>query len=369
MADFSAVLLHYKFTDYFYEYVIDAVNKGYHYKDSLEYRRYYEVLDKKNILKLRNNDAREFENVNELVDNDFLVVSEKFFNFINQISKKTNKENIYLRVEDIKKHKIDKNGFRKKEDVSCIVVWKDIGIERLKKCLISLKNQDYPFFEVILVDYGSKKENFVKLKNFLKKNKISYIRVKNVKFWNRSHALNIGIKRSRSKYILVSDIDMIFEKNYISECVREMKKNIYQILYTDMIDCSKGVIKKNTDVLKEYPKIKEKCNRLSDFYNNLEYRFGISICFSLSYFFKIIRGYDENYKLYAAEDDDIIKRFELMNLDIKNIKNKTSHIHQWHPKLQGVKKMKSLNSSIKKNRIYLKQNNSVIRNSNRWGEF
>ena len=50
------------------------------------------------------------------------------------------------------------------------------------------------------------------------------------------------------------------------------------------------------------------------------------------------------------------------------IKNKSIYLHQWHPKYQGLKKIKGYKKQIEKNRKYFKNTNSIIRNKNRWGE-
>ncbi|MBT3463570.1 glycosyltransferase, partial [archaeon] len=218
---------------------------------------------------------------------------------------------------------------------------------------------------IVLVDYGSDEVVSENLKDFLKNNGVSCIKVRNVKNWNRSHALNIGLKNCSTKYILCSDIDMVFEKNYISECVKEMQFNMFHVLYTDMLDSPKNFGR--LDFINDYGKIRKKCKGRGAAFVNSAYKYGSSICFTLSYFFKVIRGYDEFYKLWGAEDEDVQKRLELMGLVFKDVSSKTSHIHQWHPQHEGVKNTKGFEDQVKKNEIYLRENNSIIRNPNGWG--
>ena len=56
-----------------------------------------------------------------------------------------------------------------------------------------------------------------------------------------------------------------------------------------------------------------------------------------------------------------------MGLVFKDVSSKTSHIHQWHPQHEGVKNTKGFEDQVKKNEIYLRENNSIIRNPNGWG--
>jgi len=65
---------------------------------------------------------------------------------------------------------------------------------RILRCINSFKNWDI-VSEVIIVDYASDKP--VKLSG----KKIKVIRTEN-NYFNKSHALNLGIKQSRSDYML-----------------------------------------------------------------------------------------------------------------------------------------------------------------------
>ena len=97
-------------------------------------------------------------------------------------------------------------------------------------------------------------------------------------------------------------------------------------------------------------------------------KYGSSICFSLSYFFKFIRGFDEFYRLWGTEDVDIIKRFELMGLEVKDISDRTSYIHQYHLKYAGQGEIKRVEELHIVNRDYFLENNSILRNPLGWGD-
>jgi glycosyltransferase involved in cell wall biosynthesis len=78
IADFSAVLYHYKFAGDFRAKVVDAVRQGQYYNESAEYRRYLGALDGEPNLSLRRASAEELHSVAQLVERGFLVVSPHF---------------------------------------------------------------------------------------------------------------------------------------------------------------------------------------------------------------------------------------------------------------------------------------------------
>jgi len=86
----------------------------------------------------------------------------------------------------------------------------------IEKCLNSLVKQNSKNFEVIIVsDHTKNSLNF-----FLEK--YSFVKI----FYsqnNKSQARNLGSQKSQGLYIFHADIDMIFEKEVISECLEKIK--------------------------------------------------------------------------------------------------------------------------------------------------
>ncbi len=78
LADFSAVLYHYKFLDHFPAYVKDAVAKGYHAGNSYEYKHYQKRLKENKKLKLYTDTAEELTHVNQLIHTQFLHISPEY---------------------------------------------------------------------------------------------------------------------------------------------------------------------------------------------------------------------------------------------------------------------------------------------------
>ena len=247
-----------------------------------------------------------------------------------------------------------------KEDITVIIGVKGRCDNRMINTLKSIRNQDYPqnLINIMLIDYDNKKELIPKLKEIYKRYDIDYIRVDNKPLWSKAHATNVGIKKAKTKYILSSDIDIIFERNYIKEAIKELQKHPFQVILSKCFDLPKiNINKMDYDRIKSLAQPRFKYERLS-----------LGINLALTYFYNKIKGYDEKYKLWGYEDDDLIKRLEIFGLNTKSIEYKSVYFHQWHKMYEGVKKIKGYKKQIEKNKERFKKNFSIIRNKNGWGE-
>jgi len=82
IADVNCVLKHYKFTDKFIHYVRNAVREENYFDDSAEYKKYFQVWVDNEELRLKTDDAQKLDDVNELVENGFLTVSDDYKEFV-----------------------------------------------------------------------------------------------------------------------------------------------------------------------------------------------------------------------------------------------------------------------------------------------
>src|SRR5215218_5148416 len=90
IADLTCVLLHYKFLDgYLREQAAQAVREEHHYDNSAEYKEYLRVLEGNPTLRIKQDTSREFQGVNDLLENGFLVVSEDYVGWINTEEEKS----------------------------------------------------------------------------------------------------------------------------------------------------------------------------------------------------------------------------------------------------------------------------------------
>ena len=85
----------------------------------------------------------------------------------------------------------------------------------VKRAIDSVLNQDYPSFELIIIDDGSKSESTGTLLNYIQKHeeKITYLRHKNC---GQAQSINKAIKISEGKYISIIDADDEYKPNHLS---------------------------------------------------------------------------------------------------------------------------------------------------------
>jgi len=97
----------------------------------------------------------------------------------------------------------------KKIGVSVIICSKNEA-ENLKNFLPSIILQDYPNFEIVLINDASSDDTLDVMESFANEHKnIKIVDVKNIEaFWgNKKYALTLGIKASKNDYLLFTDAD------------------------------------------------------------------------------------------------------------------------------------------------------------------
>jgi hypothetical protein len=82
IADFTCVLFHYKFLEHFREQTVRAVKEENYYNNSVQYKKYLEVLDRNPSLRVKQETSREIDSVNDLLENQFLVVSDDYVSWV-----------------------------------------------------------------------------------------------------------------------------------------------------------------------------------------------------------------------------------------------------------------------------------------------
>jgi predicted glycosyltransferase involved in capsule biosynthesis len=237
---------------------------------------------------------------------------------------------------------------------------------RLRNALWSLANQDYPkdLVKIVVVDYGSSddhKERTIEICNRFDA-KVMFLAAP--AGWNRSKCLNFAIKQVKTKYFLSSDVDMIYQENYLRELMQKLKENPLSVVCSRMMDLPE----KSIDVMRTLAE-KNLPVPYQDLINMTTSRgagdSNASINCSYTLFYQYIRGYDEFYQGWGSEDNDLMKRFISLGLDICSIAQKATYLHQWHPKGEGIA---DFDEAAQRNREYCEKNNTIIRNKLQWGE-
>jgi len=90
------------------------------------------------------------------------------------------------------------------------------GIKFVKDCLDSVRRQDYKDFETIIVDNASADGSY----EYIKENYPEMELIRNEENYGFSVAVNMGIKASKTEYVLLLNNDTELEPNFITEIVK-----------------------------------------------------------------------------------------------------------------------------------------------------
>lgn len=201
--------------------------------------------------------------------------------------------------------------------VTILFAFRDRDLLRVQNSLDSLEKQTNKLFQVVFVDYGSRKVVSDQLKTLLEKYTfVNYFKVGHEGLlWNKSKAFNFGIRQSKTEYIFTGDIDLIFAP--------EMVDKLYRIRQTGGFSLfNYGYLKKDISVssFQKTPFKEFKPSHYGDINGA-----GLYPKKAL----EEISGFDEFYHFYGSEDEDLFLR--LRNSGLNEYREQENLLlHQWH---------------------------------------
>lgn len=197
----------------------------------------------------------------------------------------------------------------------------------VERCISSLRGQDC---KVIVVDYGSDDISWYPevIGNFVRAGH-------GEPDFNKSRALNIGMRLATTPYVISSDIDNIFARNFIKTVKAHIKPKA-------LILCRRHDILRN-GTLRLHPPT----------------AFGACFGIERSWIEKV-HGYDEGFVNWGKEDDDLYRRAIADGYEPVWIEGETHIHHQYHEPASRH----SLSANTKR----LIHSRGVVRNSHGWGK-
>jgi len=254
----------------------------------------------------------------------------------------------------------------RRNDITIVMGVRDRPDHRLVNALRSIRMQQYPagLVRVIVVDYGSTPANGAAIARLAEEHRADYVVVEHAPVWSRSRSLNVGIRQADSKFLLTSDADIVLSPRYLSDAVAALKTSPLSIVCSPMFDLPEASVAtlaraaETADLSVEAWKENAKPRH--------DWQFHPSICMAYTKVFKLIRGYDEYYELWGAEDDDLMRRLTYLGLAPKTLDTGSFYLHQWHPKFEGVPEAATA-AQIRRNLAYLQEHHSIVRNDRDWG--
>ena len=252
------------------------------------------------------------------------------------------------------------------DDITVLIAVRNRSDYRLANALSSVRAQTYPakLVTIIVVDYGSEPASMRETAALCRANGASYVRIE-ASVWSRSRSMNVGIRQTTTKYLLIADADIIFSPRYLADSVAALRSSPLSVIYAPMHDLPeettevvKGAAGMNGD--RDLALWKSWCSP------RCGWAFHPSIAFTFTAYFQCIRGFDEFYEIYGAEDMDLSRRFAYLGLEPKLLNFDSFYLHQWHPKFEGIPDGEH-NTQIERNRVYHGQTYSIVRNNRQWG--
>lgn len=209
-----------------------------------------------------------------------------------------------------------------KKVISIVYAHRNRDTKRIQVSLESLKKQILQNFEVIFIDFGSEDAIVDELK-MLTMNfpfvSFYHLPVAQV-LWNKSKALNYGIKKAKGEYVFIADIDLVFHTN-TSQILQEIAKPksyyLFKLGYLDRQESRK--------LLEDY-----NFNEL----NPSSYGSVNGMILTSKESLLEINGLDEFFHFYGAEDEDLFSRLDTLGHQ-RMYREELYFYHQWHESFSG----------------------------------
>lgn len=194
---------------------------------------------------------------------------------------------------------------------------------RIKASLDTLKKQEHQNFEVIFVDYGSDSHLVPELEEIIRNynfTRFFQLKVSQV-LWNKSKALNFGIKQTNTPYVFIADVDLLFHPmttNYFEKIASLDSFSVFGLNYLSK---------------KESEKVKKSDFTINELTPN---RFGLinGMILVSKVALEKIHGLDEFFHFYGAEDEDLFSRLETAGFQMQR-QHVSFFYHNWHQSFAG----------------------------------
>jgi glycosyltransferase involved in cell wall biosynthesis len=258
-----------------------------------------------------------------------------------------------------------------KAPMTVVIPVRDRAGQRLRNALRSLRWQTAgPPAQVLVVSHGSRPEIDQELEQLCQDEGATLITTGGpADPWNKSLALNTGIRRSPPEVplLMTMDADMVLSPDFLSLVIERLTKDPPALVLCRISDLPQEAFLPvdGDQLLQSFDRLRA-LTRL----RSCSGSGGIQAA-NRSFFFAI-RGYDEDLTWWGAMDGDIVSRAGLIGLEIEWVENRTAMLHQWHPRKHAVL---TRQDQILQARQAWRQNHSLVRsrarilqrNPRRWG--
>ena len=206
--------------------------------------------------------------------------------------------------------------------LSILYPYRNRDSKRLQRSFDSLSNQSNKHFQVYFIDYGSSPDLAAEVKILCKNYPFINYQFYPMQFqpWNKSRALNSVIKSLKTDFCFVADVDVIFHPRFVetaSNLMKTQRTTYFQVGYLDASESQKDL----------------------QFHEFSNYRLSNDEATGLSMFpvrqLQQLRGFDEFYHFWGAEDTDMHIRLKNAGYEVKFYDDELLLLHQWHSSYQN----------------------------------
>jgi predicted glycosyltransferase involved in capsule biosynthesis len=189
--------------------------------------------------------------------------------------------------------------------LSFIVGFRNRDTERVTLFLERLKAINSDDFELIFVDYGSDESVSENVKKIVSNYSFANYQFFNSRGqnWNRSKCLNYGFGFTKGQYIFTSDIDFLYDVDFISilkKIVTPTQAFYFQVGFLSQ--------KQSENIHSDSKKYE------IESYSNEDAVGALLISREM---FNEVGGYDEFYEIWGIEDNDMLYRIKMTKNKIK----------------------------------------------------
>lgn len=245
--------------------------------------------------------------------------------------------------------------------VSVIVGFKNWGVERLDRCLESLRASTYAgTLQIVVSDYGSDDQESVTA--VARRWGADYLTSEPINGWSRAGAINAGLSVAAGDVLIATDVDMIFLPTTITAVVDALTENPHDTIIIQCRDLPRGYSHGDINLpTLDWNAIAEVAQ--------LRPRWGMGGFVAHAREIALrVRGLDERLHTYGGEDIDYATRCRRAGSRITWLDDERARIyHMWHaPTVRRAEEDLSFKKAIEENRRTYQSDSTVLRNLDGW---
>lgn len=238
-----------------------------------------------------------------------------------------------------------------------VLAFRDRDLERVERCLGSLARQTFRDFKLTFVDYGSRLKLAEHVGELVRRfDFCEHVYCDSRGWpWNRSHALNVGIRRSSARYVLTTDVDVVFPEDFLAILAEEARPD-------RVLHCFPHYLPEGFD---RWSELSSWLGRLRPGDRQIR---GVCQC-ATTEVLERIRGFDERFYHWGGEDFDLADRLRACGVEEHWLDERTYLFHQWHPTVDWHTPGLMPPGLWGRLEAYrLSRQGEVVRNAEGWGE-